>query len=71
MGIWVRNQWGTNLICVTSIYYEQIGLQEHTIIGDKFWALGRYDTMERCLEIIDELQLKIANDIKIYSMPTE
>jgi hypothetical protein len=32
---------------------------------------GEYPTKERCLEIIDELQLRIANDRNIYSMPKE
>lgn len=56
MEVWVRSQSKNIFVCIKCVCYDRISLNEHAILGDNHWVLGRYGTQERCLEIIDEIQ---------------
>jgi hypothetical protein len=62
MEVWVRSQSKDVFVCIKSVCYDRLSLNEHCILGDRSWLLGRYGTQERCLEIIDEIQSFISFD---------
>jgi hypothetical protein len=53
MELWVRTQDKEDLIKIDKVQYR--GVSKHGILCDLHY-LGEYETKERCLEIIDEIQ---------------
>lgn len=61
MELWIRSQDKLDLIKCTSIHIEEApGVDEVAIktfnYGDKYTYVGYYETKERALEILDEIQ---------------
>lgn len=57
MELWIRTQTGYDLYKI-----DEINIDENfkTIRGNQHW-LGSYKTMERCMQILDEIQNKLQN----------
>lgn len=85
MDLWIRSQDKKRLIKVS---YIDIGIEGNVIFGhitDGYMPLGEYDTENRALEVLDEIQklmfpptyidgcLMISNDnaTLLYEMPKE
>lgn len=75
MEVWVRSQDKRSFMKIEHISAEEIivpnSRKTRWCVTANFGCIGEYPTKERCLEIIDELQLRIANGRNIYSMPKE
>lgn len=64
MELWVRSQDKERLLKIISIFVEYNGdvnpnIHTHSIIGNNCVNLGIYNTKERALEVLDEIQNKI------------
>ena len=72
MGLWIRDQWKMDLACVN---YVCIDNEDQLFIlaksGETYVTLGRYETKERALAVLDEIQTKISLGHTIYEMPKE
>lgn len=67
MELWVRSQSKRHLAKITNINVTPAninGVQKYSIIGDFESLLGTYDTKQRCLEILDEIQNLISDSGK-------
>ena len=81
MELWIRSQNKLNLTKVNSViidynYQQKIVANYMEFNGDEdYTPLGEYDTEERALEVLDEIQglLETRNDIQqmVYEMPKE
>ena len=68
MDLWVRSQDRKRLLKVDLLSIKDF----FNIVSDDFYVLGTYETEERALEVLDEIQGKIVEGmIKIYEMPKE
>lgn len=73
MGIWIRSQ-DQKSLCETErvVLYEELegrfGI--HGWLSCNAYVIGRYDTKERCIEILDEIASYIAwEKTSPYTMP--
>lgn len=76
MNFWVRSQDKECLIKTNIVEMEYFGDECTVLINTRFdgkiVSLGRYETKERVLEILDEIQKLIDRGIKfLYIMPEE
>lgn len=76
MELWIRSQDKTTLIRSYEIYISEYGKGSYVIRAKKTsHILGAYKTMERALEVLDEIQKifynnqKYINDVVVYQMP--
>jgi len=69
--MWIRCQERTTLVNVSGIYAEHDG-RMCGYINDAYniqsWTLGKYDTRERTIEILDEIEGHIKANMR-YQMP--
>lgn len=81
MDLWIRSQDRTKIVKAPSIEIERVYKEEtrkdtfYLCVDSSFW-MGQYDTEERALEIINEIEatLKIfskSREIFVYEMPKE
>jgi hypothetical protein len=69
MKLWIRTADKRGLYEVCGIRVEGVDLQTYDIIGffnSKQVILGEYDTFNRCIEIIDEIQGLLRGDLHIF-----
>lgn len=81
MELWIRSQKGLILKKVDQVYTEFKGTEGIYFVRDNSDVLGEYETNERALEVLDEIQrLMIASlvdknldgyGVVIYEMPKE
>jgi len=78
MGLWVRSQDRTTLIRSYEIYISEYGKDSYVIKAKRTsHILGVYNTFERALEVLDEIQERVNFNIKlkvetcVYQMPNE
>lgn len=70
MELWIRSQSKIDFMCVKRVQYGHAN-NRHIIYGkDLSMFLGEYDTKERCLEIIDEIQKLLYCDFVIANSNT-
>ncbi len=63
MELWIRSQDKEKLCNIYKVYYESWSFNEqHHTVRCENHELGEYSTRERCLEIIDEIQLLLENN---------
>lgn len=67
MELWIRSQDKLDLIKCKSIHIEEIPSSKEVAIlcyasGDKYSIVGDYETKERALEVLDEIQEYINNN---------
>lgn len=76
MELWIRSQDRMTLCKCNNIYIDDEWVSQYYIKDDTL-TLGKYDTVERALEVLDEIQEIMTNladsDLKIiqYEMPKE
>lgn len=72
MELWIRSQDKMSLIKVNKVCFERNVDDEPTIYGyenyDNYERLGIYKTKERALEVLDEIQGKIAQNECLKTM---
>lgn len=67
MSLWVRSQDKKHLV---EIHEASVGGQNNNVIVcDKLGVLGRYESEERALEVLNEIENAVCNDMKFYIMP--
>jgi len=77
MGLWIRSQDRTTLIRSYEIYISEYGKDSYVIKAKRTsHILGSYNTFERALEVLDEIQCEIANYVGtmaqvVYQMPKD
>ena len=76
MELWIRTQDKTTLIRSYEIYIAEHGKNSYVIRAKRTsHILGAYNSFERALEVLDEIQniLETRNDIQqmVYEMPQE
>lgn len=79
MELWIRSQDKTKLVKVDNIVYmdssEDYEKEVHSLWNDCKGILGTYETKERALEVLDEIQKifynnqKYINNVVVYQMP--
>lgn len=72
MELWIRSQDKSTLKCVKDVYCNcnnEILVNRNVIDEDycDFDLMGKYETRERALEVIDEIQNLLVPDIKLLS----
>ena len=71
MDLWIRSQDRTKIIKAPSIEIERVYKEEtrkdafYLCVDSSFWV-GQYNTEERALEVLDEIQELILNSSKIW-----
>ena len=75
MKLWVRSQDKCTLQECHHLSVQEVAEpnKKHTkwaVVAD-FAFVGEYETKDRCLEIIDEIQNLIKNEFIVYEMPKE
>ena len=73
MELWIRSQDKERLIKVSTLFVEYNGdvdptISPYRIVADKCIDLGIYKTKERALEVLDEIQDKIAQNQCLISL---
>lgn len=78
MELWIRSQDKTTLIRSYEIYISEYGKGSYVIRAKKTsHILGTYETKERALEVLDEIQKifynnqKYINNVVVYQMPED
>lgn len=56
MELWIRSQDKKDLICTRRIYVHENTIRTNVYEAIGFAILGEYETKERALEILDEIQ---------------
>ena len=59
MELWIRSQDKKDLICTRRIYVHENTIRTNVYEAIGFAILGEYETKERALEVLDEIQRKI------------
>lgn len=69
MGLWIRSQDRTTLIRSYEIYIAEYGKDSYVIRAKRTsHILGAYKTIERALEVLDEIQRTIAKNQSLISL---
>lgn len=63
MELWIRSQKGANLIKIDNLLIEGFDNSIETRINDGYYELGTYETNERALEVLDEIQNIITSSV--------
>ena len=75
MELWIRSQDKTTLIRSYEIYISEYGKGSYVIRAKKTsHILGTYETKERALEVLDEIQAYLMSDTpqtNVYTMPED
>ena len=59
MELWIRSQNKDGLAKIHSINIEEKTSTKFSIVGNSEWILGIYETKERALKVLDEIQYHI------------
>ena len=73
-GIWIQSQGGKILAFVDIVEFVVYGKSRHTknvIVGNRMLDLGVYQTEDRAVEVLNEIQESIIEKKKLYEMPKE
>ena len=73
-GIWIQSQGGKILAFVDVVEFVVYGGRKTTknvIVGNRILDLGVYQTEDRAVEVLNEIQESIIEKKKLYEMPKE
>ena len=73
-GIWIQSQGGKILAFVDVVEFVVYGCRKNTknvIVGNRMLDLGVYQTEDRAVEVLNEIQESIIEKKKLYEMPKE
>lgn len=56
MRVWIRTQDRKGIFECKTIYVDRLSHGENVLSTVEYGVIGKYDTEERCLEILDEIQ---------------
>lgn len=71
MKLWIRSQDRARILKCEKLYIQVLNGEFH-ILNENEFPLGIYETRERALEVLDEIQEYISNNYaEVFEMPEE